>query len=133
MSWEQKKKLKKKIANMKYRAMHGGMVGVGSGRRPKRIGQVLTDMTDGTVIKQTMIAPQPTVERVSLSTKSSIEDFDNEILRLNNELLATGVPAAIKAGVDTLVKMTELKRKTEPPTKVERKPRPRMVIKIDEE
>ena len=129
--YEQKKKLQKKIANMKYRAKHGGLVGVGPGRRPRTIGKVLTDMTDGETIKQNILAGSPVA--TGLTTKSSADEFDNEILRLNDELIRTGVPAALKAGVDTLVKMAEARRKNEPPPKIERKPRPRVIIKIDEE
>ena len=62
-----------------------------------------------------------------------MEEFDNEILRLNDELIQSGQPAALKAGVDTLLKMSEGKRKNQPLEEVERKPRPRTIIVIDEE
>lgn len=132
--YEEKKRLQKKIRNMRYRAKHGGMVGVGAGRRPKKVGEILTDISSGGNIRQTILeaTPEP-IQKTRLSTKSSLEEFDNEILRLNDELIQSGQPAALKAGVDTLLKMSEGKRKNQPLEEVERKPRPRTIIVIDEE
>lgn len=133
--YEQKKKMLKKIANMKYRAKHGGMVGIGSGNRPKHIGKVLSKVIDGEIVSQTLVPtdklPDPT-RKVVLDENSSVELLEREALRLSEELVAMGSPAALAKASDNILKLAQDKRKIEPPKRKERVPRPRVEIIIEE-
>lgn len=126
----EERKERRRIANAKYRASKGCMVGVGGGRRPSYEKTTMRQIGDVFVQSSKPVFIPKSSKR--LTKDSKIEDIVEWCMEVAESLKECPNPAAWGSALTSVLKLIQILEAQLPPPIQEVQPRPRVAIVIEE-
>lgn len=127
----EERKERRRIANAKYRASKGCMVGVGGGRRPSYEKTTMRQIGDVFIQQSEPVFIPKSTKRITKDSK--IEDIIDWCMEVAESLRECPNPAAWASSLNGVLKLIQILEAQLPPPIQEVQPRPRVAIVIEDD